>query len=264
LAKRLKPISHEDRLSLVEHLDELRSRIIFSAVAFGVAFALCFWQNELILEIVNRPLESVDEILLDPGGKPVSLGVTEQFTTTFMVSAYAAVLLALPVLLYQAYAFILPAFSPGERKVALPLLLMVPVLFVSGVLFGYFIVLEPAIDFLLNFNAEEFTTALRARDYYGFVGLALISLGILFQVPVGILGATRLGIVTPEQLAKNRRYAILAIAVLAALLPTIDPVTLLLEMIPLIILYEASILLAKVFRKRDEEVSDQLASAESS
>ena len=260
---RLKPISHEDRLSLVEHLDELRSRIIFSAIAFGAAFALCFWQNELILEIVNRPLETVDEQLLDPGGKPVSLGVTEQFTTTFMVSAYAGVLLALPVLLYQAYAFILPAFSPSERRVALPLLLLVPFLFVGGVLFGYFVVLQPAIDFLINFNADEFTTALRARDYYSFVGLSLISLGILFQVPVGIVGVARLGVVTPEQLQRNRRYAILVIAILAALLPTIDPVTLLLEMIPLVILYEASILLAKAFGRPPREASDQLASAES-
>jgi sec-independent protein translocase protein TatC len=259
---RLKPISHEDRLSLVEHLDELRSRIIFSAVAFGAAFALCFWQNELILEILNRPLETVDEQLLDPGGKPVSLGVTEQLTTTFMVSAYAGVLLALPVLLYQAYAFILPAFSPSERRVALPLLLMVPFLFIGGVLFGYFVVLEPAIDFLINFNADEFTTALRARDYYSFVGLALISLGILFQVPVGIVGVARLGVITPEQLQRNRRYAILVIAILAALLPTIDPVTLLLEMIPLVILYEASILLAKAFGRPPRETPEQLASAE--
>jgi sec-independent protein translocase protein TatC len=264
VARRLKPISHEDRLSLVEHLDELRSRLIISAVAFGAAFALCFWQNALILELVNRPLEGSEGLLLDPGGKPITLGVTEQFTTTFMVSAYAAILLALPVVLYQAYAFILPAFSPTERKVALPLLLMVPFLFVGGVLFGYFVVLEPAIDFLLNFNAEEFTTALRARDYYGFVGLSLISIGILFQVPVGILGATRLGVVTPAQLRKNRRYAVLVIAILAALLPTIDPVTLVLEIIPLYILYELSILLAAAFGRRRDEVPEALASAESS
>jgi sec-independent protein translocase protein TatC len=264
VARRLKPISHEDRLSLVEHLDELRARIIFSALAFGAALALCFWQNHLILEIVNRPLENTDELLLDPGGKPLTLGVTEQFTTTFMVSAYAAILLSLPVLLYQAYAFVLPAFSPSERRVAVPLLLMVPVLFVGGVLFGYFVVLEPALDFLLNFNSEEFTTALRARDYYSFVGLALISLGLLFQVPVGILGVTRLGLVTPEQLQRNRRYAILGIAIVAALLPTIDPVTLLLEMVPLVILYELSIVLAKAFGKPRDEVSDSLASVETS
>lgn len=264
MARRVRPISHEDRLSLVEHLDELRSRIILSLLAFGFAFALCFWQNGVILELVNRPLEGSSQLLLDPGGKPVTLGVAEQFTTTIMVSAYAALLLSLPVILYQAYAFIFPAFSPTERKVAVPLLLMAPFLFVAGVVFGYFVILSPAIDFLLGFNSDEFTTALRARDYYGFVGLALIALGILFQVPVGVLGATRLGVVTPDQLAKNRRYAILVIAILAALLPTIDPVTLLLEMIPLIILYELSILLAKAFGRPRAEVSDTLVSPQSS
>ena len=264
MARRLKPISHEDRLSVVDHLDELRSRVIVAALAFGVAFALCFWQNELILELANGPLEGSEDALLGPEGKPVTLTPTEQFTTTFTVSAYAAILLALPVVLYQAYAFVLPAFSPTERRVALPLLLMVPFLFVGGVLFGYFVVLNPALDFLLSFNADQFTTALRASDYYSFVGLALVSLGILFQVPVGILGLTRLGVVTPEGLRRNRRYAILGAAIIAALLPTIDPVTLILEIIPLVILYEASILLARTFGRRREETPERLASAESS
>lgn len=264
MARRLKPISHEDRLSLVEHLDELRTRIVIAAVAFGVALALCFWQNDLILELLNRPLSGNEDQLLSEQGKPVTLGVAEQFTTTLMVSAYAALLLALPVVLYQAYAFVLPAFSPAERKVALPLLLLVPLLFIAGVLFGYLVVLEPALNFLLGFNADEFTTALRARDYYSFVGLALILLGVLFQIPVGVLGVTRLGIVTPAQLQRNRRYAILAIAVLAALGPSIDPVTMLLTMVPLALLYELSIQLAKAFGRRRAEVSETVVSAEGS
>jgi sec-independent protein translocase protein TatC len=259
---RLRPISHEDRLPLVEHLDELRTRLILSLVAFGAALALCFWQNDLIIEIANQPLEGNEDLLLGEGGKPVTLTPTEQFTTTLTVSAYAAILLALPVVLYQAYAFVLPAFSPGERKVALPLLLMVPFLFVGGVVFGYFVVLQPALDFLLNFNAEEFTTALRARDYYSFVGFALLALGLLFQIPVGVIGLTRLGVVTPEGLRRNRRYAILGITVLAALLPTIDPVTLILEMIPLIALYELSIHLARIFGRPREEIAERVASVE--
>jgi sec-independent protein translocase protein TatC len=161
-----------------------------------------------------------------------------------MVSAYAGLLLALPFILYQIYAFVLPAFSPTERKVAFPLLLMVPVLFICGVLFCYFVVLEPATEFLLGFNDDEFTTAVRARDYYSFVALTTIAMGLLFQVPVVILALTRLGITTPAALRRNRRYAFLGCAVLAALLPTIDPLTMILEMIPLIVLYELSILLA--------------------
>jgi sec-independent protein translocase protein TatC len=243
---RVRPVGYEDRLTLVDHLTELRGRIIISILAFAFAWALCGWQNHFILEIVNEPLGDLDQELLGAGAKPISFGVTEQFTTTLMVSAYGGLLLALPVILYQLYAFVLPAFSPNERKVAFPLLLMVPVLFICGVAFCYFVVLEPATEFLLGFNDEEFTTAVRARDYYSFVALTTIAMGLLFQVPVVILALTRLGITTPEALRRNRRFAILGCAVLAALLPTIDPLTMLLEMIPLIVLYELSIILARV------------------
>ena len=203
-----------------------------------VALALCLWQNHLILSIMNAPLDGV---------QPITLGVGEQFTTTFTVSAYAAILLAMPVLLYQLYSFVLPAFSPTERKVALPLLLMVPVLFVAGVAFGYYVVLPKAVEFLLAFNADEFNTQVRAREFYSFAALSLIAIGILFQIPVAVLAVTRLGIVTPTQLRKNRGYAVLAIAIVAALLPGQDPVTMAISMLPLYVLFELSILLAVAF-----------------
>jgi sec-independent protein translocase protein TatC len=253
MARRIRPVGHEDRLSLVDHLDELRTRIILSLLTFGVAVGLCFWQNHLILRIVNDPLN---------GRKPITLGVAEPFTTTFTLSAYAAILISLPVVLYQLYAFILPAFTPTERRVAMPLLLMVPFLFIGGVVFGYYVVLPAALKFLLHFNTDQFRVEIRARDYYGFVTMTLVACGLLFQIPVGILGLNRLGIVTPRQLRKNRRYAILAIAVLAMLLPGVDPVSMLIEMVPMIVLYELSILLAVAFGRPSEEVSDQIVSAE--
>jgi sec-independent protein translocase protein TatC len=212
--------------------------VILCAVAFGVALAVTAWQNHFVLEIVNRPLP-------DDFGKPITYGVTEPFTVTLTNAAYAAILISLPALLYQIYAFVLPAFSPTERRVATPLLLMVPVLFVVGVLFCYFVVLPPATEVLLNFNESQFQTEVRARDYYSFVTLTMIAMGLCFQVPVAILAAVRLGITTPQKLRKNRRYAILVIAIVAAFLPTIDPITLILEMVPLILLYELSILLAQ-------------------
>jgi sec-independent protein translocase protein TatC len=141
---------------------------------------------------------------------------------------------------------------------------MVPFLFIAGVVFGYFVVLKPAIQFLLSFNSNDFNTQIRARDYYSFVSLTLLSIGILFQIPVGILGLTRLGLTTPQKLRKNRRYAYLGCAVIAALLPTIDPVTMLLEMVPLLVLYEASILLASAWGRPSAEVAERLASAEGS
>jgi sec-independent protein translocase protein TatC len=235
---RLKAVKHEDRLTLVEHLDELRSRLIVSLVVFGVALGLCFWQNNLLLDIANEPLPDNRDQLL-------TFGVAEPFTTTLMVSAYSALLLALPVLLYQIYAFVLPAFSDQERRVITPMLLVVPLLFAAGVVFAYFVVMPAATDFLLNFNDDQFNVEVRARDYYGFFLTTLLAVGVIFQVPVAIVAVTRLGIVTPDQLAQNRRYALLVIAIAAAALPGVDPVTMLIEMVPLILLYELSILLAR-------------------
>jgi sec-independent protein translocase protein TatC len=254
--RKQRPIGHEDRLTLVEHLDELRTRIVIAVFAFVVALGLCFWQNHQLLKIINDPLPK--------GTKPITLSPTEPFTTTLTVAAYAALLIALPVILYQVYAFVLPAFSPTEKKVALPLLLMVPVLFVAGAVFAYFVVVPAALTFLLNFNDHQFNTQIRARDYYSFVLLTLVAAGIVFQVPVGVLGLTRLGIVTPQKLKRNRRYAYLGCAVVAALLPGVDPVSMLIEMVPLVVLYELSILLSVAFGRSSAEGADRLASAEGS
>jgi sec-independent protein translocase protein TatC len=323
MARALRPISHDDRLSLVDHLDELRRRLIVSVVTLVAAFAFCFWQNNAILDIVTEPyrttqnldrpsaqskdpleqaarfqkqqgqalgaiapalaqtastltsLRSEDNlsatqrrqidrsvVALATASRQVAeaaeavpsrtqrnlvtLGVTEPFTATITVAFYAALLLAMPMLLFQMYSFVLPAFSPRERKVALPLMLMVPVLFIAGVLFGYFVVLTRAIDFLQNFNGDSFDILLQAKDYFRFAVLFVAAIGLLFQIPVGVLAVTRLQILTPAQLAKNRGYVILGIAILAAVAtPTPDPVTMGLAMAPLIVLFELSILLAR-------------------
>ena len=253
---RIKPVSHEDRLTLIEHLDELRTRIIIAALAFAVGFGLCFWRNDEVFDVLNSPLPD--------GFEPVTFGVTEPFMTTVTISAYAGLVLALPVILYQLYAFVLPAFSPNERRVALPILLMVPVLFAAGIAFGYFIVLDRAVEFLLNFNDNQFNIQVRARDYYSFVAFMLVALGLMFQVPMGILAVTRVGIVTPRQLRQWRRYAYFVIIVVAALLPTVDPVSLALETVPLVILYELSIVLATLLVRSEGERAPSEPSAESS
>ena len=246
---RIRPVDFEDRLTLVEHLDELRNRIIVCLVVFGVALALCFWQNDLLLDIANEP---IPKDALPPGQNgPSTFGVAEPFTTTLTISAYAAIVLSLPVLLFQAYAFVLPALSPRERKTVVPFLVIAPFLFVAGIVFAYFVVLPAALKFLLNFNDDEFAVLLRARDYYSFFALTEVSVGLLFQVPLGILAITRLGIVTPKQIAANRRYAILVIAVLAMLLPGTDPVTMLISMVPLILLFEGSLLLSRLLWSGD-------------
>ena len=319
----LRPIGHEEKLTLVDHLTELRKRLLISAFTLVATFSFCFWQNNAILDIVTKPVRETQN-LQDPSkssqdpleqsarfqietGKAfkvlapalgatastfkalqsaenltaaqrqsitssaaqlaaasrqfaqaaaarptntqrnlVTLGVTEPFTATITIAFYAALLLAMPMLLFQAYAFVLPAFSPGERKLALPLMLMVPVLFIMGAAFGYFVVLTRAVAFLQNFNDDSFDILLQAKDYFKFAVLFVAGVGVLFQIPVGVLAVTRLGIFTPKQLAKHRGYVILGIAVLAAVAtPTPDPFTMSLAMAPLILLFELSILLAR-------------------
>jgi sec-independent protein translocase protein TatC len=253
MARRIRPASFDERMTLVEHLDELRNRIIVTLLVFGIAFGLCFWQDNLMLEIANDPL---------PGDRiPTTFGVTEPFFTTVEVSAYGAMILALPIILWQIYAFVLPAFSPSEKRVVMPFLIAIPFLFIAGVLFAYFLVLPTAVKFLLNFNTNEFDIQVRARDYYSFFGLLLLSMGILFQIPIGVLTVSRLGLVTPDQLAGSRRYAILVIAIVSAAAPGGDPVSMIMIMIPLLILYEGSIRLARRYGQPPEERAPATAPA---
>ncbi len=177
--------------------------------------------------------------------QPVTLGVAEPFTTTVSIAFYVGLLLALPLLLFQLYAFILPAFAPGERKVAVPLMALVPFLFFAGVAFGYFIVLPRAIGFLQNFNDDDFDILIQAREYYRFAVVFIGGIGLLFQIPIVVIAITRLNILTPRQLQQNWGYVLLALAILAAVVtPTPDPLTMLLALGPLFLLFEASILLA--------------------
>ena len=239
MARRVRAVSHDDRLTVIEHLDELRTRIVVCVLVFGVALALCFWQNHLLLDIATGPLPADHDELL-------TFGVTEPFTTTLAVSTYGALILSMPIWIYQLYAYVLPAFSTTERKTILPILLLFPFLFIAGIAFAYFVVMPAALNFLLDFNKGQFNIQLRARDYYSFFSMTELACGLIFQLPLAIIAVTRLGIVRVEQLTENRRYAYLIIAVVAAALPGVDPVTMLIEMVPLLVLFELSILLARV------------------
>ena len=202
----------------------------------------------MLLEVAGKPLP-------DDHDQLITFGVTEPFTTTMTVAAYGALVLSLPVLLWQLYAFVLPAFSRSERRAVLPILVLFPILFLAGLAFAYFVVMPAAVNFLLNFNDAQFNSQVRARDYYGFFGMTMRAGGLVFQMPLLILALTRLNIVTTTQIARNRRYAYLAIAVLAAALPGIDPISMLLEMIPLLVLFELSVALSRLFDRR-RAVSD--------
>jgi sec-independent protein translocase protein TatC len=184
------------------------------------------------------------------GRQPVTLGIGEPFSQTVSVSAYFALLLALPVILFESYAFVIPALSLRERRVVTPMLVAAPLLFAAGLAFGYLVVLPGAVGFLQNFNAGSFDALVQARSYYQFVLFTMLAAGVLFQIPLAVIGLNQMGILSTRQLRAHRRYAIVGISALALMLPGPDPVTTLLELIPMLVLFELSIIIATVLERR--------------
>jgi sec-independent protein translocase protein TatC len=304
----LRPIGHEDRLSVVDHLDELRSRLIISTVALAIAFGFCFWQNHALLGLLNRALpaspktsanhlsgltnDSVNEAhdlsraaaamralgasksqsatdrayfdtvaknlaeaskslpQTNPKRLPITTGIGEPFTTTLTVAAYFALLFAFPLLIYEGYAFVIPALAPQERRVALPLMAAAPVLFLAGVAFAYFLVLPPAVRFLQGYNSQNFDILIQAKPYYTFEIFTMLGIGLIFQLPLGLLGLQRVGVINASTLTHHWRYATVIMAVIAAALPGADPVSTGLEMLPLVVLYLASIVMLRIADRR--------------
>ena len=308
--KTLRPIGHEDRLSVVDHLDELRSRLFICAGVLLLAFCICFWQNHPLLTILNRALPSENSAAqhslhrrraeaggqraprlpedrvrrcsgdrrparlqgLPPGlirrfrvdrlrsgrrgkatpksapsqEKPLVIGLGESFTTTLVVVAYFSLLFALPVILYQLYAYVIPALHPAERRVVIPSMLAAPGLFIAGVVFTYFEVLPPAVHFLQGYNSNDFQIIPQASSFYKFEILLMLGIGLAFQVPLLLLALQKAGMITSRTLTLNWRYAIVLIAVIAAALPGVDPVSMFFETLPLVFLYGLSIVLLKI------------------
>jgi sec-independent protein translocase protein TatC len=239
---RVRRVGREERLSVVEHLDELRNRVVVSLVALLVAFAVAYAFHDQLLELLEWPLPERYE---DTG--LITLSPTEPFFTVLKVCAYAALLAALPVWLYQLYAFVIPAVQDQPRRRMLLVVAGASSLFVAGVAFGYLIVLPVALDFLLGFGDDVFLTQVRAGEYFGFVTTLMLASGLMFEVPVAMLALARLGVTSAEFYIRHWRVAIVLIAALAAILPGGDPFSMLLLMIPQILLYLVGIWLAKRF-----------------
>jgi sec-independent protein translocase protein TatC len=241
LPRRLK---HEDSVTLVEHLDEFRSRLIVAIIAVVVAFVGAYIFNDDILRWLAQPLPEARD------GQLVTFGVTEPFFTTVNVVFIAALALALPVVLWQLWSFLAPAFEENAQRIVAVFVLISTVLFAGGVAFGYYVVLPRALGFLTTYNDEFFNIQIRANYYYSFVAYTLLAIGLVFCLPIFVLALVRLGVLTSDALRRNRRIGIAIVIVGAALLPTVDPVSLVFETIPLLILYEGSIWAAVFFEKR--------------
>lgn len=240
LPRRLRP---GEEATLVEHLGELRARIVICLIAIAVAFAVTYAFHQQILDWLNAPLPEQNK-------KPATFGVAEPFLVSVMISFWAAVALVLPVILWQTWAFFAPAFAEHTQRKILGFVLFATVLLVAGLAFGYFVALPAAVHFLTNYDKEQFTILIRARDYYNFVLLVLMAVGVVFELPIFVLALARLGIVPSSKLRRNRRIGYVLVAALAVALPGVDPVTTLMEMVPLMVLFELSIWLAVFFDRR--------------
>ncbi len=228
------------RLSIVEHLSELRSRIAIAVVVLVAAFAALYAFNGWLLDILLDPLAPEYRSLL-------ALSPTEPFLVTLKVVLGAAILVTLPVLLYQLYAYVVPALGSQTRRKMLVVVGSVSLLFIGGVVFVYFLVLPVALQWLLGFAGSDFTVALRADEYFSFALTLMFAGGLVFEVPVAMLVLARMGLVTAQQFRSGWRIAIVVIAIVAAILPGGDPVSMLMLMVPQILLYGVGIWLASAF-----------------
>ena len=235
-------LQHGEEATLVEHLGELRTRLLIALGAVAVAFVFTFAFHETLLEWLTRPLPDDKKLL--------TLGVTEPFFTSVKVSAYGAIALAFPVLVYQLWSFLAPAFEQRAQRIVAGFVLLASALFAVGIAFGYAIVLPRAVTFLVTYDDHFYNIQVRASYYYGFVTLALLGMGLIFELPIFILALVRLRVLTAEQLRKNRKLGIFLVLLVAVLLPTVDPVSLLFEAIPMVLLFELSVWLATVMERR--------------
>jgi sec-independent protein translocase protein TatC len=239
-------LRHGEEATLVEHLGELRTRLIICLFAIVAAFAVTYTFHGRLLEWLNRPL---------PADKrpPVTFGVLEPFTMSVMVSFYAACLIVLPIIFWQVWAFLAPAFEERHQRSMTVLVAFATALAVGGIAFGYWLVLPAAVHFLTNYDSSHFDILVRARDYYSFTSLLLLGVALAFEVPVFVLGLVRLRILSAARLRGSWRMGIFAMTALGVLLPGVDPVSTVLSVVTLITLYALAVGLASFFEPRWRE-----------
>jgi sec-independent protein translocase protein TatC len=236
-------LRHGEEATLVEHLGELRARLFIALGALAAGFVVAYAFHGRLLEWLNRPLP-------DDLDKPVTFSPIEPFATSIVISLWAGLLLALPIVFWQLWAFLAPAFEEGRQRSMVVLVGFATVLGLGGVLFGYYMILPPAIHFLTNFDSSYYTIQIRARDYYRFVSFVLLGVAFAFEVPVFVLALVRLRILSAAQLRHTWRVGVFLMVVIGVLLPGVDPVSTILSVIPLVVLYVLAIGLATFLEPR--------------
>jgi sec-independent protein translocase protein TatC len=239
----------DEKLSFTEHLEELRKRVIRCVIAIVIGFSISYAFSKTIYDFLARPLINA----LPPGSSLIFTTPTEAFLTYLKTAFFAGILLASPVILHQVWRFITPGLYEKERNSVTPFMIISAFLFLAGAAFGYYFVLPSAFRYLMGFASSSIHALPSMKEYFSFASMFLFAFGIIFELPIFILFLAKLGIVTYPMLCKFHKYAIILCFFLAAVLtPGPDPFSQIMMAVPLLILFEVSLLLAKVFGKKAE------------
>ena len=241
---------HEDeKLPFTSHLEELRKRLITAFIAVGVGFVIAFGFKERLFKILVYPLVKV----MKEGETLIYTGLPEAFFTYLKVAFLAGLIVASPIILYQFWMFVAPGLYKNERRMMMPIVVLSSFFFIGGALFGYFIVFPWGFKFFLGFATDTIRPLPSMKEYFGFSAKMLLAFGLVFELPLVLTFLAKLGIVSVEFLKKNRKYAILLFFTGAAILTPPDVITQIMMALPLMVLYEISIIGAKIFGKKKEK-----------
>lgn len=236
-------LAYGEEATLVEHLEELRQRLFVCIGALLVGAIVAFAFHHRLLHLLNAELPK-------RVGKPVTLTVGEPFMTSMWISLWAGLLIALPVIIWQAWSFFMPAVDRRHERTILGFTLFAVVLLGAGIVFGYELALPAAVHFLTNYDSAYYDQLVQAKTYYTFALLVLVAMGVVFELPMFVLGLVRLGIVSSAKLRRTRRMGYFIVACVGVALPGVDPITTVIETLPLWALYELSIWLSILVERR--------------
>jgi sec-independent protein translocase protein TatC len=243
----------EEKMPFTSHLEELRTRIIRIMIAAAIGFGVCWYFKEWLFQIITRPLYQV----LPPNSFMIYTSLPEAFFNYMKISFYGSLFLTSPYILYQLWKFISPGLYKSEKKYMIPFVISSTILFICGILFGYYLALPPAFSFFVEFSSDFLKPMFSLREYLSLSLKLLLAFGVSFQLPVVIFFLARIGVVSSKMLSRNRRYAILIIFIAAAILtPSPDALTQIIMAIPLMGLYEIGIIVAKLAEKKRPKAED--------
>lgn len=246
----------ENKQPFLSHLEELRKRLIRCAIAVGIGFVVSYFFSERLFILLISPLNAV----MPEGDQLIFTNLPEMFFTYIKVALICGIMLSAPLIFYELWMFIAPGLYKKEKESVIPFVLSSTILFVGGALFGFFIVFPFGFKFFIGFSNEYVKALPSVKQYFSFSIKLLFAFGLVFELPVATFFLTKIGLVTPEILKRNRKYSILGIFIMAAILTPPDVITQCMMAGPLIVLYEIGILVSKFARGKKSEKNNEDAS----